>query len=292
MLREIADLGFSTVELSHGIRLTLVPGILRAVTEGVVKVGSTHNFCPLPTGVNRAAPNLFQPTGPTAGERDMWLRHTQRSIDFAAQVGAGVVVTHLGSVGFRWFHPGRRLRAWRDRHPGVVPSTDPRFQRLLKGAEIRMQRVAEEWSLRMIDSLQAIRAHALAKQVRLGFENRERWEELPRDHEFTSTFEALGEGYPAGVWFDCGHAQIKRDLGLMTPRDWLVTHSARLLGFHLHDVDAEGHDHRPIGSGRVDFAMIREHVQPHHRVVLELAPDVSSEDVVASRQKLESWLSV
>ena len=59
MVQEMAGLGFGHVELSHGIRITLVPGILRAVEEGMVKIGYTHNFCPLPTGVNHAAPNLF-----------------------------------------------------------------------------------------------------------------------------------------------------------------------------------------------------------------------------------------
>ena len=52
MLAEMAGLGFKHVELSHGIRIPLVPGILRAVEEGVVKISSTHNFCPLPTGVS------------------------------------------------------------------------------------------------------------------------------------------------------------------------------------------------------------------------------------------------
>ena len=59
MLREMADLGFDQVELSHGVRIVLVPGILKAVEEGMIKVGSTHNFCPLPIGVVQAAPNLF-----------------------------------------------------------------------------------------------------------------------------------------------------------------------------------------------------------------------------------------
>lgn len=289
MLREIADLGFNTVELSHGIRLTLVPGILRALEEGIVTVGSTHNFCPLPVGVDRAAPNIFQPSAPTAEERDMWLRHTMRSIDFAAQVGAGIVVVHLGSVGFRWFHPGRRLRAWRERHPGVTPSASEAFRRRLARAEIRWGRVAEEWRSRMVDSLGKVAEHALAKKVRLGFENRERWEELPRDHDFPALFEDLPPGFPAGVWFDCGHAQIKADLGLMEPGRWLEAQAGRLMGFHLHDVDADGHDHRPIGSGRVDFGMIRGFVKPGHRVVLELAPDVAPREVVDSRERIERW---
>src|SRR5208283_1404656 len=100
MLREMADFGFEYVELSHGIRITLVPGILQGLEEGIVKVSSTHNFCPLPPGIAQAAPNLFEPSAVDARERHQWLRNTKRSLDFAAQVRARVLVCHLGSVKF------------------------------------------------------------------------------------------------------------------------------------------------------------------------------------------------
>ena len=50
MLREIRDLGFDHAELSHGIRISLMPGILEAVDAGEIKISSLHNFCPLPDG--------------------------------------------------------------------------------------------------------------------------------------------------------------------------------------------------------------------------------------------------
>ena len=52
MLEEIRDLGFEFAELSHGIRLSLVPGIMQAVEAGVIKISTLHNFCPLPIGCN------------------------------------------------------------------------------------------------------------------------------------------------------------------------------------------------------------------------------------------------
>ena len=55
MLREIRDLGFDYAELSHGIRISLLPGIFEAVDAGEIKISSLHNFCPLPMGVDRAA---------------------------------------------------------------------------------------------------------------------------------------------------------------------------------------------------------------------------------------------
>ena len=119
MLEEMAGLGFEYVELSHGIRITLVPGILKAVEEGIIKVASLHNFCPLPTGVMSAAPNLFEPSADDPREHDQWLRHTKRTIDFAAQVRARVVVCHLGSVGFFWTNPARKVREYLKAHPGA-----------------------------------------------------------------------------------------------------------------------------------------------------------------------------
>ena len=126
MLKEIADLGFEYAELSHGIRIVLVPGILRAVEEGIIKIGSTHNFCPLPTGIVQAMPNLFEPSALDRREHEQWLRHTKRSIEFAAQVKAGVCVCHLGSVKFFWFNPARAVRRYLRDNPQAGKSEDPK----------------------------------------------------------------------------------------------------------------------------------------------------------------------
>src|SRR5436853_3178837 len=131
MLQEMAGLGFDYVELSHGIRITLVPGILKAVEEGVVQISSTHNFCPLPTGVVQAAPNLFEPSVSEHREHDQWLRHTKRSIDFAAQVKARALVCHLGSVTFFWFNPARDVRNYLRDHPEAGRSADDSAYQLL-----------------------------------------------------------------------------------------------------------------------------------------------------------------
>jgi hypothetical protein len=105
MCKEMAALGFEYIELSHGIRITLVPGILRAVEEGIVKISSTHNFCPLPTGVVQAAPNLFQPSSSDHREHEQWLRHTRRALPSTSRIAPGHSLPHsqcfglLGSPG-------------------------------------------------------------------------------------------------------------------------------------------------------------------------------------------------
>src|SRR5882672_8827931 len=98
MLREIRDLGFDHAELSHGTRISLLPGILESVDAGEMKISSLHNFCPLPIGVNHSAPNLYQFSAERPREREMAQRYTLKTIDFAVRVKAPAVVLHVGSV--------------------------------------------------------------------------------------------------------------------------------------------------------------------------------------------------
>ena len=45
MLREIKDqLGFDLIELGHGIRLSLLPGVQKLFEDGEVRFTSLHNF--------------------------------------------------------------------------------------------------------------------------------------------------------------------------------------------------------------------------------------------------------
>src|SRR5437899_11996385 len=97
LLREIRELGFEYAELSHGTRISLMPGILEAVDAGEIKISTLHNFCPLPMGVNYSAPNLYQFTAERERERELALRYTLKTLEFASRVNASLVVLHLGS---------------------------------------------------------------------------------------------------------------------------------------------------------------------------------------------------
>jgi sugar phosphate isomerase/epimerase len=290
MLREIADLGFTHAELSHGIRIVLVPGILRAMEENFIKISSTHNFCPLPAGVTQAAPNLFEPSLAEQREHDQWLRHTKRSIDFAAQVGSGVLVLHLGSVKFWFFSPARKLHAYVAAHAGTDLKQDARYQLLLRKACAKLRdRMGPYWK-QVHDSLGKIHAYAKERGVRLGCENREKFEELPVDDDFKALFEAHPEPV-LGYWHDTGHAHIKEGLGLINHRGQLEQNAERLIGFHLHDVSAAGKDHQAVGSGAVDFEMISEFWRPEQRLTLEFSPRVTVEEVVDSKLRIEALLT-
>ncbi len=290
MLKEMADLGFTHVELSHGVRITLVPGILKAVEEGVVKISTAHNFCPLPTGVTQAAPNLFEPSTPDAREHEQWVRQTKRSLDFASQVKARLLVMHLGSARFLFGSPGRKLDAYAEAHPEVALIDDKKYLALRDKALAKLRKRMTSYWGRVKGSIEEVRAYAQEREIALGFENRERFEELPMDTDFQELIQSIQQPHTGGYWHDTGHAHIKETLALLNHRQQLETNAANLLGFHLHDVSEEGQDHQPIGSGKIDFEMISSFWQPHHILVLEFSPRLSVEDILASKAKVDSLL--
>ncbi len=291
MLREIADLGFTHAELSHGIRIVLLPGVIRAVEEGVIKISSTHNFCPLPTGITQSAPNLFEPSALEHREHEQWLRHTKRSLDFAAQIKSQVLVLHLGSVRFSWFNPAGKLKRFVRKHPTATIPSDKDYQALLKKSCAKLRaRMGPYWQ-QVQASIEEIRTEAVAKGIKLGFENREKFEELPVDDDFDALIGAMPQPHTAGYWHDTGHADIKQSMGVLEHSLHLAKNAPRLLGFHLHDVSADGKDHQPIGSGRIDFNMVSSFWRPEHLLTLELSPRVKVEDVVTSKERVEALMT-
>lgn len=291
MLREMAALGFEWVELSHGIRVTLAPGILQAVQEGVVKVASCHNFCPLPAGVNHAAPNLYLPSSTEKRERVQWLRQSQRTLDFAHQVGAKRVVLHLGSVEFRWSDPVSKVDAYIKAHPGADLANDADYRKVLTKALAGLEERAWPYWEHTKASLLELLPYAEQRGVMLGFENREGLEELPLDREHPALIAAMARPGACGYWHDTGHAQIKENLRLFSHREHLEKNAPNAIGFHLHDVSADGRDHQAIGSGRVDFEMVSTFWRPAHALVIELSPRLTPEEVLSSKQRVEQLVA-
>ena len=289
MLAEIAALGFECAELSHGIRLSLVPGIVRALDEKLVRIRSTHNFCPLPPGVNTASPNLFLPTTGDEKQARQWERYTRRSIDFARQVGASVLVTHMGAVTHGWRNPARKVAALAEvRRPGEAD-----VERLQEAAAEALPKVARRRAGamdRLVERIGSVLEHAKAAGVVLGAENRERIDELPLDADMLSFLQQFPVGAPIAYWHDTGHAHLKQKMGLLRHEEHLRTHAARLAGFHLHDV-AGFKDHMPPGSGEIDFDMVARHIRPEHLLVLELNPRLDPSEVVEARDYLVKKIS-
>lgn len=280
MLHEIRELGFESAELSHGIGMLLVPGILKACEEGWIRISSLHNFCPLPSGVNHAAPNLFEPSSMDRKEQDLWLRYTRRTLEFAQRLQAAAVVMHCGSVPFRFRSPKDTLSAL----PGPAPD------RKREKALARLRAKAPPYAEQVVAACHALLEEVPDSGLRIGLENREGVLELPLDSEWEGFLQRFGEHSAVGYWHDTGHAQIKERLGLLEHRQHLERLSGHLVGFHLHDVSTAGRDHQVPGTGLVDFGMVREFIRPHHLLVAELSPALRRQEVIDSHHYLREHL--
>jgi sugar phosphate isomerase/epimerase len=269
MLREIRELGFEYAELSHGTRISLVPGIMDAVSAGEMKISSLHNFCPLPMGVNHSAPNLYQFSSADEAERRSAERHTLKTLEFAARLKAPVVVLHSGSVD---------MKPYTDKMLGLLEKGGggtPKYARLKADFEAKLKARKEPFWNRTREALLAFSKRAAELGIRLGVENRQALEELPVDADFQSLFSEAGTPTLA-YWHDTGHAQIKQHLGFVQHVEHLRSLAAQLAGFHIHDVIFPGRDHCAPGTGTVDFAALKPSVQAAHLKVFEFSPSLTA----------------
>lgn len=295
MAVELAELGFKRMELSHGIRISLVPGILRALDEEIIAVSSVHNFCPLPSGVQHAAPNFYQPSAGRNGERTLWTQYTMKTMDFALQTGARHVIMHSGSASFFFFDPVARFEKWLE---GRLPTEtdqrdlrnltrDPDYGKRLDRALKKMARRETSVGPRLTEAFRPVVAAAAERGIVLCIENREGLDELPTDPLIPLFLEALGPPPEVSYWHDTGHAQIKQLLGVQPQEAFLESNQQRLAGFHLHDVSPAGKDHLPPGKGTIDWKALRPFFRKDLVYVLELSPRLKPEQVLDGKAFLE-----
>src|SRR2546421_1987559 len=163
MLCEIkSKLGFELIELGHGIRLSLMPGIQEMFNAGEVRFSSLHNFCPLPVEVMTASPDCYQFSAIYPRERERAIKQTLQTIDFAARLGAPFVVLHLGQV---------RIGPVTDSLIGLVKKgklLSREFVRKKLRIVEKREAVAGRYLERVKDALRRIVAYATEKNVKLG----------------------------------------------------------------------------------------------------------------------------
>jgi len=280
MLREINhQLGFDLIELGHGVRLSLMPGVQEMFDAGKARFSSLHNFCPLPVEVLSASPDCYRFSSHSPLERQRAIKQTLQTIDFAARLEAPFVVLHLGSVPMK-------------------PVTD-RLIALAKKGEMfsreyvrrKVKAVAERESLgadslvRVKESLQPIIAHAAEKNIRLGIENRRDYEDIPSEREIPALLDEL-DSPQVGYWHDFGHLQIKANLGFIDHEEWLRAIGPRTLGCHVQDCIWPAQDHQPPFAGGVDLEKLVPLLPKDCLFVWEMSPRKTVEEI---RQSVALW---
>jgi sugar phosphate isomerase/epimerase len=198
------------------------------------------------------------------------------TLDWAAKVGAGRVVVHLGAVGSHMLPAERQLRQLFDAgqintYGGELLRADCRRQR----AEAAPAHLAAAKS-----SLRELADRAAGLGIALGLENRYHYHEIPHPDEAK---ELLADYPPnvVGFWHDMGHAEVLDRLQLIDKHRWLTELGDRCLGVHLHDVVGLK-DHQAPGQGDADWEYIVQHLPPTALRVCEINQHTPEEQVATA----------
>jgi sugar phosphate isomerase/epimerase len=280
MLREIkTELGFELIELGHGIRLSLMPGIQKMFDSGEVRFSSLHNFCPLPVEVMVPSPDCYQFSAVSAAERERAVGQTLLTVDFAQRLGAPFVVLHLGSVRMRPITDQliQMTKAGKDLSRSYVRAK-------LRAVETRERRAPAHLQ-RVTDCLRRIVEHAVSKNVGIALENRRGYEEIPTERELPALLDELNSG-PVGYWHDFGHSQIKANLGFIDHAEWLTAIGPRAFGCHVQDCIWPARDHESPFTGSIDFEKLVPLLHTNCLFVWEMSPNKTAD---AIRQSVRMW---
>lgn len=279
--QEARELGFEYIEVSHGTKITQLPGLLDAVNAGEIKISSLHNFCPAPVEVMIDAPDAFEFTSPRAWERERAISLTKKTIEMATRFGTDLVVIHIGSVPMKYITDALE----------AIVSAGGLYSRKFTELKLKLVAAREKASREHLDRVRAALGQLLPEcekhRVRLGIETRSHYEQIPNQREMAVLLQEYRDCPWIGSWHDFGHVQRQANLALLDHEIYLREIAPHLLGCHVHDVQWPARDHRtPLSAGGVAFEKLLPLVQRTVPLIWELAPSQKREQII---EALAAW---
>ena len=284
MIEEIVDLGFTNIELSHGMTVAKLPGIKKAYERGLFRCSGVHNFFPAPVEVMIDAPDAYEFTSHRDFERKRAMDMTLRTLDIAAQFQADYLVLHMGSVPM---NPQKFTKALTTAVTNGEQHTADYVKAKIAFVKKR-EKMGSLYFQRAIEALTTISEKAEELGVKLAIESRSRFEDMPTEREMIALQDHFADNPWVGYWHDFGHVQLKHNLGLLDHVEWLEKISPRLIGGHVHDVQWPARDHRVPFSGTLDYAALLKFFPADCPLIWELSP---SRDAAEIRKALTRWKS-
>lgn len=266
-------LGFPAIEINYAIP---PEGVEALLTNDRASVVSLHSPTPRVKAANGKMSEALNLASTDEDERALAVERAVVTIDHAARVGARYMVVHLGGIEGGIFEEERELRKRYDAGERQGAEIDA----LRKRAAERRAEAVPIFLPNARRSLAEIAAHAAAKGVAVGLENRYHYHEFPRPGEARE----LLEEYPAhiaGFWLDIGHAEVLDRLGLERHERWLDELGDRCLGAHVHDVEGLA-DHRAPGHGSADWEHYAAKLPAEAPRVFEITQKAAEEQVAAA----------
>lgn len=279
---EVLKLGFDSIEISHGTRLTLMEGFFRAVDQNVIKVSSVHHPCPSPIEILQDAPDVYEFSDSLQLNRNRAIKLAEQSLETAARVGASRMVVHLGSVPMKPITTDLEYLAL----------SGKQFGRDYIAAKLELVRQRQALASAPFDrALKAIEALLPLSEkvgVKIGIETRSHFEQIPTFAEFETLMDHFKDSPWVGTWHDFGHVQRQANLGLLNHEEALRAIAPNLVGCHIHDVGWPHRDHRvPFSSNGVDFPALLPLVPLNVPLIWEISRSQPKEAIVKAR---DEWM--
>jgi sugar phosphate isomerase/epimerase len=284
MIAEIVELGFSWIELSHGMTVAKLPGIRRAHEACMFRCAGVHNYFPSPVEVMIDAPDAYEFTSHRAPDRERAMMMTKKTIELAGEFGARYVVLHMGSVPMRTAKWTKVLTEMVREGEGRSAAYVKHKQAMVK----KREKLGPLYFQRAMAALEELVPLAEAAGVRLAVESRSRYEDVPTEREMLRLQDHFGDCPWVGYWHDFGHVQLKHNLGVTDHAQWLETISPHVIGGHVHDVEWPARDHRVPFSGELEYAGLLQWFPDDCPLVWELSPTREAEEI---RSALARWRS-
>ena len=264
------------IELNHQIN----SGMLAGIDLSRYSFSSIHEPCPADISTEQLKVRDWLVSSTDEACRREGVKSVQRSIDLARQIGAPVIVIHAGSIPFD-VEFENQLRSLI--HTGQRQS-DTYNAILNQMKQLRSELAGPHFSA-VKRSLAELLEYAGRAKICLGLENRYHYHEIPSPDELAALLDLsgpeTGDSACLGFIYDVGHAQVHSSFGFYSQDAWLNGFAPRMIGVHLHDVIGVK-DHRAPGTGEVDFSRLAASLPKDVFRTLEVRPDVSNEQMVAS----------
>lgn len=273
MISEILDLGFNKIELSHGLMMTLVPGINKAYNEGLFEVCGVHNFCPSPVELLTDSPDYYTYTSHKSYDRTRAKQLTIKSIDFAKRYNAKYIVLHMGFILMRKISSDIKKYVKEDKME-YEDYFDLKFKLIKK-----RQKLGGLYFERARQTLHEIVEHAEKAQVKLAVESRSSYEEVPNEFEMYALMDEFKDNEWIGYWHDFGHVHLKHNLGLINHYEWFKMIRPHLIGCHLHDVVWPDRDHHVPFFGEINYDKLVPLLDEDMPIVWELNKRRNFDDI-------------
>jgi sugar phosphate isomerase/epimerase len=283
MIDEILALGIRHLELGYDTRIDLLPGIEAKQEAGEVVINSVHNYCPVPLGVGRGHPEIWTFCDLNRRNHELAVQHTLRTMRYAAEIGAKIVVMHCGYAQLRRVNTRDLLELIQ-----INQKNTPRYERfwtkLLKEREKRAPKYFDQ----LCRAMEALLPAAEELDVNLGLENLPTYEAVPHEGEM----DMLLRQFPSPklkYWHDLGHGQIRENLGLINHLQWLERFTPVLGGMHIHDVSRGINDHTMPPDGDLGLERFKPFATPDLPLVLEPSSRATPTQVAQGLAWVKHW---